>query len=101
MIILDPPALAKRRRDAGRALGLYHALNRDALAAISPGGWLFTSSCSHFVGREDFLEMLKRASTSARRRTVLVELNGAAPDHPVLMAMPETGYLKCAVLRVE
>jgi 23S rRNA (cytosine1962-C5)-methyltransferase len=99
LIILDPPALAKSHAQERRAQGLYHALNTAALKALAPGGILITSSCSHFVTREAFLEIVKRASTAAQRHMWLLEVRGAAPDHPVLMGMPETAYLNCLVLR--
>jgi len=70
------------------------------MEALAPGGWLITSSCSHFVGAEAFVETIKRAARTARRDVWLVELRGAAPDHPVLLAMPETAYLTCAALRL-
>ena len=98
-IVLDPPALAKSRSHVQKALGLYQALNRDAIKTLAPNGALITSSCSHFVDAEAFLEVLKRAANAARRRMRLLSLSGAAPDHPVLLAMPETAYLKCAVLQ--
>lgn len=100
VVLIDPPALAKKRSQTTKALGMYRALNRDALKAVAPGGILITSSCSHPVSPSDFLEMLKRASASAQRRVELLGLYGASKDHPVLLAMPETAYLKCAVLRV-
>lgn len=100
VIILDPPALAKSRGQARKALGLYQSLNRDAMNAVEHGGYLFTSSCSHFVDLPDFLEMLKRAARAAQRDAWILETRGAAKDHPVLMAMPETAYLKCVMLRV-
>jgi 23S rRNA (cytosine1962-C5)-methyltransferase len=100
VIVLDPPALAKSRQNAGRALGLYQALNRDAMKALGPGGVLITSSCSHFVDTADFLEALKRAAVAARRTVRVLEVRGAAPDHPVLLSMPETAYLKCVVAQV-
>lgn len=59
-----------------------------------------TCSCSHFVSTEDFLEAIKRAGVAEGRSLQLLELRGAAPDHPVLLSMPEAAYLKCAVLRV-
>ncbi len=100
VIVLDPPALAKSRGQEERALGLYQALNKAAMQSLVEDGILITSSCSHFVSVETFLDMLKRASCAARRHACLIEMRGAAPDHPVLLAMPETAYLKCAVLRV-
>jgi len=100
VIVLDPPALAKSRAQERKALGLYQTLNTAALKALDPGGVLITSSCSHFVTAEDFLEILKRATAAARRQTWLLEVRGASLDHPVLTAMPETAYLKCVTLRV-
>lgn len=100
VVILDPPALAKSRKQQKHALGLYQALNRDALKNVEAGGYLITSSCSHFVDMPAFLETLKRAAVSAQRKTWIVETRGQAPDHPVLSAMPETAYLKCVTLRV-
>jgi 23S rRNA (cytosine1962-C5)-methyltransferase len=100
VVILDPPALAKSRGGVNKALALYRALNRDAMQALRPGGVLITSSCSHFVSREAFLETMKRAAIAAQRPCWLVAIAGAAPDHPVLLAMPETEYLTCAVFRV-
>ncbi len=100
VITLDPPALAKSRAHAEKALGVYHALNRDAMAALTPGGILISSSCSHFVDAEAFLEMLKRAARAAQREAWILEVRGAARDHPVLMSMPETSYLKCVAMRV-
>jgi 23S rRNA (cytosine1962-C5)-methyltransferase len=100
LIVLDPPALAKSRGQTAKALGMYQALNRDAMVALEPGGTLITCSCSHFVDAGAFLELLKRATRAAQRAAWLLELRGAARDHPVLLEMPETAYLKCAVLRV-
>lgn len=100
VVLIDPPALAKKRSQVTKALGLYRALNRDAMKAVTPGGVLVTSSCSQPVGREAFLEMLKRAAVSAQRRVQLLGVHGASRDHPVLLAIPETAYLTCAVLRV-
>lgn len=100
VVILDPPALAKSREQRSKALGLYQALNRDAMKALAPGGYLITSCCSHFIEREAFFEALKRAARAARRQVLLLDVRGAPPDHPILMAMPETAYLTCAALRV-
>lgn len=99
-VVLDPPAFAKARNQAAKALPRYQALNAAAMRSVKPGGYLITSSCSHFVDAPDFTEMLKRAAAAARRQVWLIELRGASPDHPTLLAMPETAYLKCAVLRV-
>ena len=102
VIVLDPPALAKNRALVRKALPRYQAMNALALGRIAPeGGFLITSSCSHFVDTPAFLETVKYAATASGRRVSLLEMRGAAPDHPALLAMPETAYLKCAVLRVE
>lgn len=99
-ILIDPPALVRGRANMTKALGLYQAINRDAMKALNPGGVLITSSCSQPVDEATFVDMLKRAASAAERRFQLLGLHGAAPDHPALLAMPETRYLKCAVLRV-
>jgi 23S rRNA (cytosine1962-C5)-methyltransferase len=101
VICLDPPALARSRAHVRKALELYHVLNLDALRCLEPGGFLITSSCSQPVDAETFLEMLKRAARSAQRPLTLLALRGAPADHPVLLEMPETGYLKCALLQVQ
>jgi 23S rRNA (cytosine1962-C5)-methyltransferase len=100
VVLLDPPALAKSRGQAKKAAGLYQGLNKDAMQAVEPGGYLVTSSCSHFVDAPTFLEILKRAARAAQRDVWLVEERGAARDHPILLSMPETAYLNCVVLRV-
>ncbi len=100
LIVLDPPALAKSRKHVRKALGLYQNLNAAAMQALNPEGILVSCSCSHFVAAADFQEMLKRASAAARRSVCVLSQHGAAPDHPVLLSMPETSYLKAAILRV-
>jgi 23S rRNA (cytosine1962-C5)-methyltransferase len=100
VVIIDPPALAKSRAHLTKALGLYQALNRAAMEAVQPGGCLVSSCCSHFVDRESFLEVLKRAARSSQRDAQLIELRGPSPDHPELLEMPETSYFTCAILRI-
>ena len=100
VVILDPPAFAKSRRHTGKAAGLYQSLNRSGMAATNPGGILITSSCSGSVDQSAFLETIKRAANAARRQVRVLGVYGAGPDHPVLASMPETRYLKCAVLQV-
>lgn len=100
VVIIDPPAFAKGRSQAKKAGKRYLELNQAAIRATAPGGYLFSSSCSHFVPAADYLDILKRAAAAEKRTVQLLELRGAAPDHPVLLSMPETAYLKCAVLRV-
>jgi len=98
-IVLDPPAFAKDKRSLERALAGYKELNLRAMRMLAPGGWLFTCSCSHHVHRGDFFAMLGEAAQDAGRRMQLVEVRGASADHPELLTVPETGYLKGALLR--
>jgi len=99
VIVLDPPAFAKDKRTLERALAGYKELNLRAMRMLAPGGFLFTCSCSHHVHRGDFFAMLGAAAQDAGRRIQLVELRGASADHPELLTVPETGYLKGALLR--
>jgi 23S rRNA (cytosine1962-C5)-methyltransferase len=98
-IVLDPPAFAKDKRSLERALAGYKELNLRAMRMLTPGGWMFTCSCSHHVHRGDFFAMLGEAAQDAGRRLQLVEMRGASADHPELLTVPETGYLKGALLR--
>ena len=98
-IVLDPPAFAKDKRSLERALAGYREVNLRAMRMLAPGGWLFTCSCSHHVHRGDFFAMLGEAAQDAGRRMQLVEMRGASADHPELLTVPETGYLKGALLR--
>ncbi len=100
VVCIDPPPLARGREHRSKALGRYQALNAAAIQAVAPGGYLVTSCCSHAVGREGFMEAIKRALRTARREAQLLEVRGAAADHPVLPVMAETDYLVCAVLRI-
>jgi 23S rRNA (cytosine1962-C5)-methyltransferase len=99
-IVLDPPAFAKSRRAAEGAMRGYKELNLRALKMLSAGGTLVTCSCSHHVGMEEFTDLVRSASEDAGRRVQLLEMRGAAPDHPALLALPETSYLKCLICRV-
>ena len=100
VVIVDPPAFAKARAHTAAALKRYRQLNAAAMERVAPGGILVSCSCSHFVEPADFLDVIKQAASSVQRKAWLIEMRGASPDHPVLLAMPETAYLKCAVLRV-
>lgn len=99
-VILDPPAFAKTRKDVAEAFKGYAEINRQAFKLLNPGGFLVTSSCSHHLSPEDFQSVLRRAAREARVQARLVAFGGQALDHPVLLAMPETAYLKCAILQV-
>ncbi len=100
-IVLDPPAFARTRRAVEGALRGYKELNLRALKMLRPGGLLVTCSCSHHVGWADLEASLASAAADAPRRVRLLERRGAAPDHPVVLNLPETEYLKCLVLEVE
>ena len=100
-IVLDPPAFAKSVRAVEGALRGYKELNLRALKMLRPGGLLVTCSCSHHVSWTDLESSVASAAADAHRRVRLLERRGAAPDHPVVLNLPETEYLKCLVLEVE
>ena len=100
-VILDPPKFARSRQGVSDALRAYHQLNRLAVQLLEPGGVLVTCSCSGSVRREDFLDMLRGVASKTCRRIQVLEQRGAAPDHPLNVACPETDYLKCMICRVE
>jgi 23S rRNA (cytosine1962-C5)-methyltransferase len=99
-IVLDPPAFAKSKRDLDAALRGYKELNLRALKMLRPGGILVTCSCSYHVSQSNFLEMLASAALDAHRILRLVEVRGQAKDHPILLNVPETAYLKCVIASV-
>ncbi|HEY6488918.1 MAG TPA: class I SAM-dependent rRNA methyltransferase [Terracidiphilus sp.] len=101
VIVLDPPAFAKTKRAVEGALRGYKELNLRALKMLKPGGLLVTCSCSHHVTWADLEGAAAAAAADAHRRVRLRERRGAAPDHPVVLNLPETEYLKCLVLEVE
>jgi len=101
VIVLDPPAFAKSKRAVEGALRGYKELNLRALKMLRPGGLLITCSCSHHVGWADLEAAVAAAAADASRRVRLLDRRGAAPDHPVVLNLPETEYLKCLVLEVE
>jgi 23S rRNA (cytosine1962-C5)-methyltransferase len=97
-IVLDPPAFAKSRAAVPGALRGYHEINLRAMRCLAPGGSLLTASCSFHVGLPAFLAMLADAAADSGRTIVLRQLLGQAEDHPEVLTIPETGYLKGAVL---
>lgn len=99
-IVLDPPAFAKSKRDLDAALRGYKELNLRALKMLRPGGILVTCSCSYHVRQADFLEMLASAALDAHRTLRLIEVRSQSRDHPILLNVPETSYLKCVVATV-
>lgn len=99
-IVLDPPAFAKNRGAVEAALRGYKEINLRALRLLNPGGVLITCSCSYHVGEALFLEMLAEAARDAGRAVQIVEKRAQSRDHPILLTVPETYYLKCIVARV-
>ena len=100
VIVLDPPAFAKNRASLSAAVRGYKEINLRALKLLNAGGVLVTCTCSYHVGEDLFLEILDQASSDAHRRVQVVEKRMQASDHPVLLGMPETYYLKCVIARV-
>ena len=100
-VVLDPPAFAKSKRASEAALRGYKELNLRALRLLRPGGTLVTNSCSHHVTLEDFTAVLASAAADAGRRVQLLQTRAAAPDHPEILTLPETRYLKCLICRVD
>jgi 23S rRNA (cytosine1962-C5)-methyltransferase len=100
-IVLDPPAFAKTRRAVEGALRGYKELNLRTLKMLRAGGLLVTCSCSHHVSLAELEATVAAAAADAGRRVRLLERRGAALDHPVVLNLPETEYLKCLVLEVE
>jgi 23S rRNA (cytosine1962-C5)-methyltransferase len=98
-VVLDPPAFAKSRATVPAALRGYREINLRAMRLLSPGGILVTASCSFHVRLPQFLAMLGEAAGDSGRRIVLERVLGQAEDHPEVLTIPETGYLKGAVLR--
>ena len=99
-IVLDPPAFAKSKRAAEGAMRGYKELNLRAMKMLRVGGTLVTCSCSHHVGLEEFTGVVAAAASDAGKRVQVLEIRGAAPDHPSVLTLPETNYLKCLICRV-
>jgi len=100
-IVLDPPAFAKSKRAAEGAIRGYKELNLRALRLLAPGGTLVTCSCSHHVSMQEFTEIIASAAVDVNRRVQLLETHSASPDHPEILSLPETRYLKCLICRVD
>lgn len=100
VVMVDPPAFAKSRKSIPTALKGYVKLNRLALSCVGLNGYLVSSSCSHHISSEDFIECLNQAAAKSGKKIQLIHYNGASVDHPVLPSMNETEYLKFAVLKV-
>ncbi|HXO44856.1 MAG TPA: class I SAM-dependent rRNA methyltransferase [Candidatus Cybelea sp.] len=100
MVILDPPAFAKNRDSIPAARRGYKEINLRALKLLKPGGYLITCSCSYHITEPLFLQIIAEAATDARRNVAVVERRTQAQDHPILLTMPETHYLKCMIIKV-
>lgn len=100
-VVLDPPKFARNRSTVNSALMAYHRVNRQAVDLLEPGGILVTNSCSGSVSREDFLLMLSGVAQKSGRDLQILEVRGAAADHPVSATCLETEYLKCVICRVQ
>ncbi len=98
-VVLDPPAFAKSKRAAEGAARGYKEMNLRALKMLEPGGTLVTCSCSQHVGLEEFMGVVAGAAADAKRRVQVLEVRGAAPDHPAVLGLKETAYLKCLICR--
>jgi 23S rRNA (cytosine1962-C5)-methyltransferase len=100
MVILDPPAFAKNRDSLAAAQRGYKEINLRALKILESGGYLITCSCSYHLSEALFLQLVAEAANDARRTVSIVERRTQAQDHPILLTMPETHYLKCLIIRV-
>lgn len=100
LVVLDPPSFTKSRKNLPGALKAYKRLNKLGLQLVKNGGFLATASCSHHVSEEDFLQSVHQAALSAGCQLRLIHKNSQPFDHPVLLAMPETSYLKFACFYV-
>jgi 23S rRNA (cytosine1962-C5)-methyltransferase len=97
-IVLDPPAFAKTRGALPSALRGYHEINLRAMRLLTAGGVLYTASCSYHLTKPLFLEMIERAAADSGRRMAMREMIGQSMDHPEILTIPETGYIKGAIL---
>jgi 23S rRNA (cytosine1962-C5)-methyltransferase len=99
MVILDPPAFAKNRDSLEAATRGYKEINLRALKILAPGGYLVTCSCSYHLSEALFLQLIAEAANDAKKNVVVVERRTQAEDHPILLTMPETHYLKVLILK--
>ena len=100
IVVIDPPAFARQKASLESALRGYKELNLRAMKILNPGGYLVTCSCSFHVSEADLLEVVANAALDAHRTAVVVERRTQSRDHPILLTVPETHYLKCLVLRL-
>lgn len=100
VVVLDPAKQTRNKEDVGMALKKYCDMNRSAIAVVKPGGILATFSCTGLVSEEEFLESVRRGAFQAKRDVQIFKVSGAAPDHPHLVNVPESRYLKAVWARV-
>jgi 23S rRNA (cytosine1962-C5)-methyltransferase len=100
LVVIDPPAFAKRKKDVPKALAAYKRLNQLAMQLVADDGILVSCSCSYHVSAEELQDAIAKAARSADRHLQILEAGGQAPDHPVHPAIPETRYLKTYFCRV-
>ena len=100
-IVLDPPAFVKSKAKIKEAVKGYREINSMAMRLVKKGGIIATSSCSHHIDRALFLEILRDAAKDAGKTARLIEYRYQSKDHPILLSVPETEYLKCAFLEVK
>jgi 23S rRNA (cytosine1962-C5)-methyltransferase len=100
VIVLDPPAFAKSKKNLDTALRGYKELNLRALKMLRPGGILVSCSCSYHLSQAEFLSVIAEAGRDVHRNLRILENRGQAKDHPILLNVPETAYLKCVILNV-
>jgi 23S rRNA (cytosine1962-C5)-methyltransferase len=100
LIVLDPPAFAKSRQNLASAVSGYKEINLRALRLLGPGGILVTCSCSHHLTEATLLELVADAALDANRTLRVLERRTQSQDHPILLTVPETHYLKCLILEV-
>jgi 23S rRNA (cytosine1962-C5)-methyltransferase len=98
--VLDPPAFAKSRGNVDAAARGYKEINRRALQLLKSGGILVTCSCSHHLSEAALLEIVAEASLETHRKLRVLERRTQSQDHPILLTVPETHYLKCLILQV-
>jgi 23S rRNA (cytosine1962-C5)-methyltransferase len=100
VIVADPPAFIRRKKDAAKGLEAYRRLNGLAMQLLADGGLLVSASCSFHLGREKLLEILARVAGGVRRRAIVLEEGGQDADHPIHPGLPESGYLKAFFVHV-
>jgi 23S rRNA (cytosine1962-C5)-methyltransferase len=99
-IVLDPPAFAKNRASVKAAARGYKEINLRAMKLLEPGGILVTCTCSYHMPEHTFLELIAQAANDAHRKVQIIEKRMQSSDHPVLLTVPETYYLKCVIARM-